>query len=146
MTALLTAQSPQALEWAILVLRLFIGVCLVVHGLGKLGLVGSGNMQGFVGWLQSLGVPFPAIQARLAMLAELVGGALIVLGLFYRPAAALCAVTLLVAAFLGHKGAGYLITNNPPGLEYALNLAAVLGAMLLLGPGALSLDALWFAP
>jgi len=130
------------LEIAILLLRAFIGPCLIVHGLGKLGIVGPGSMQGFEGWLGSLGVPFPAVQARLAMLAELVGGACLLLGVFYRPAALLCMVTLLVAAFIGHRGGGYLITNSPPGNEYALNLAVICLVMALLGPGPFSLQSL----
>ncbi len=139
-------QNPASVDAAILLLRLFIGPCLVVHGLGKLGIVGPGNMQGFVGWLSSLGVPFPAVQARLAMAAELLGGVLILLGLFYRPAAIVCMLTLLVAAVIGHKGGGYLITNTPPGNEYAVNLAVVLLAMALLGAGPYSLDSRFFGP
>ncbi|MBU6375157.1 MAG: DoxX family protein [Bdellovibrionales bacterium] len=133
---------------AILLLRLFIGPCLIVHGLGKLGVVGPGGpqaMQGFVNWLQSLGVPFASVQARVAMLTELIGGLLLVLGLCYRPAALICMVTLVVAAVIGHKGGGYLITNQPPGNEYALNLAVILLVMALLGPGAYSLDARFFS-
>lgn len=127
-------------DLAILLLRAFIGPCLIVHGLGKLGIVGPGSMQGFEGWLGSLGVPFPAIQARIAMLAELVGGACLLLGVFYRPAALLCMVTLVIAAFIGHRGGGYLITNSPPGNEYALNLAVICLVMALLGPGPFSLQ------
>ena len=132
--------APAYFDGAMLLFRSFIGGCLIVHGLGKLGIVGSGNMAGFTGWLKSLGLPFPAAQARAAMLSELVGGAMIVLGFGTRLAAILCCVTLLVAAFLGHKGAGYLITNTPPGNEYALNLAVLMIVLLLLGPGLFSLD------
>ena len=32
---------------ALLFGRGFIGVCFVTHGLGKLGIVGTGNMEGF---------------------------------------------------------------------------------------------------
>ena len=147
MSPLLTAEFARAVPATILILRAFIGPCLIVHGLGKLGIVGPGGpnaLQGFAGWLQSLGVPLPGVQARLAMLAELVGGALILAGLFYRPAALACMATLAVAALIGHKGGGYLITNTPPGNEYALNLAVVLLVMALLGPGAYSLDAALF--
>ncbi|MES2963603.1 MAG: DoxX family protein, partial [Bdellovibrionota bacterium] len=124
--------------------RVFIGVCFIVHALGKLGIVGPGNMAGFAGWLKSLGVPFPELQARMAMLAELGGGTMIALGLFTRVGCVLCFSTMLVAMTLGHKGGGYLITNNPPGAEYTINLAAICLVLFLLGPGAYSLDMLIF--
>lgn len=131
-------------DLAVFVGRLFIGVCFVVHGLGKLGLVGTGNMQGFVEWLQSLEVPLAPVQARLAMLSEISGGTLLALGLFSRPACLLLIFTMIVATRLGHRNAGYLITNDPPGAEYTINLAAVCFVFLLLGPGQFSLDALIF--
>jgi len=136
-TALLT-------QIALLCGRVAIGGCFVVHGLGKLGLVGTGNMQGFVEFLKSSGVPYAPVQARMAMLSELVGGSLLALGLFTRPACVLLMGTMIVAGRVGHKGAGYLITNNPPGAEYTINLAVVCGMFLLLGPGLFSLDQIWF--
>jgi putative oxidoreductase len=124
--------------------RIAIGLCFVTHGLGKLGLVGTGNMQGFVDWLESLGVPMAPVQARMAMLSEITGGSLLALGLLTRPACLLLIFTMIVAGRIGHKGAGYLITNNPPGAEYTINLAVICGVFLLIGPGAISLDALLF--
>jgi putative oxidoreductase len=129
---------------AVLLLRLAIGPCFVVHALGKLGVVGPGNMAGFEGWLRSLGLPAPALQARLAMSAELMGGILVTLGFFYRPALVVLFFTMMMAVFIGHKGGGYLITNTPPGNEYALNLAVVCVVMALLGPGYYSLDRVLF--
>ena len=141
---LLVESNPTLYDLALLIGRAFIGVCFVIHALGKLGLVGTGNMQGFVEWLESLGVPYAPIQARMAMLSELVGGSLLALGLLTRPACAVLIATMIVAGRLGHRGAGYLITNDPPGAEYTINLAAICFVFALLGPGSLSLDALLF--
>jgi putative oxidoreductase len=132
---------PIATDLALLIARLFIGICFVVHALGKLGYVGSGNMQGFEGWLTSLGVPFAKVQARLAMGSELLGGTMIALGMFTRVGLFICFMTMVVAAMIGHKGGGYLITNNPPGNEYVINLAVICFVLFLLGPGMYSLDA-----
>ena len=129
---------------ALLFGRLAIGICFVIHALGKLGVVGTGNMQGFADFLQSQGVPMAPVQARLAMLSELTGGSLLALGLFARPACLLLMVTMIIAGRIGHKGAGYLITNNPPGAEYTINLAAICAMFVLTGPGVISLDYILF--
>jgi putative oxidoreductase len=135
---------PSAADLALLLGRVAIGVCFVIHALGKLGLVGTGNLQGFTEWLRSLGVPMPELNARMAMLSELFGGSALAAGLMTRPACLVLIGTMAVAGVLGHKGAGYLITNNPPGAEYTINLAVVCVLFFLLGPGAYSLDALLF--
>jgi putative oxidoreductase len=142
-TLLVTSAAP-LYDLALLNLRIFIGVCFVVHALGKLGLVGTGTMEGFAAWLKDLGVPYPGVQARIAMLSELVGGSLLAVGLMTRPAAILLVVTMIVAGKLGHKNSGYLITNEPPGAEYTINLAVICAALALFGPGLYSLDNLIF--
>jgi len=144
LSGILLETNAGLIDLAALVGRVFIGVCFIVHALGKLGLVGTGNMQGFTEWLESLGVPQPALQARLAMLSELAGGTALLLGLFTRPACLVLIFTMIVAGRLGHRGAGYLITNEPPGAEYTINLAAICLVFLLLGPGGYSLDSLLF--
>lgn len=141
---LMTESSPALYDLGLLMLRVFIGVCFVIHALGKLGLVGTGNMEGFAAWLAELGVPFATAQAYVAMISELVGGLLLTAGLVTRPAALLLVGTMIVAGKLGHRGAGYLITNEPPGAEYTINLAVVCAVVALFGPGGYSLDALLF--
>ncbi len=143
-SALLLEQNEALTNMAILVGRVAIGVCFIIHALGKLGVVGTGNMQGFVAWLEDLGVPMAPVQARMAMLSELIGGALLTVGLFTRPACLVLIGTMIVAGRLGHKGAGYLITNDPPGAEYTVNLAVICFVLAVLGPGAISLDYLVF--
>lgn len=141
---LLHGTNPMFTDVALLIGRVAIGVCFMIHAFGKLGWVGSGSMEGFARWLGDLGVPMPEIQARMAMLSELVGGGMLALGLATRPACIALIGTMLVAGIVGHRGAGYLITNNPPGAEYTINLAVVCLMFLLIGPGAISLDALLF--
>jgi putative oxidoreductase len=141
---LLTGSTSGLVDLAVFLGRVAIGGCFVIHALGKLGLVGTGNLAGFTEWLRSLGVPQPWLQARIAMLSELVGGGLLALGLFTRPACLVLIGTMAVAGLVGHKGAGYLITNDPPGAEYTINLAVVCFMFLLIGPGVISLDALLF--
>ena len=142
----LLLQSNRSLaDVALLIFRIALGVCFVVHAMGKLGIVGPGNMSGFTSWLKSLGIPAPALQARVAMLSELIGGTFMTFGLLTRVAAIFCMAAMIVAAAIGHKGGGYLITNNPPGNEYALNLAILMLVLILLGPGHYSLDYLLFA-
>ena len=142
--ALLHGTNALFIDAALLIGRVAIGLCFVVHALGKLGIVGSGTMEGFAGWLEQLGVPMPGVQARIAMASELAGGLLLALGLATRPACLVLIITMLVAGIVGHRGAGYLITNDPPGAEYTINLAVVCLMFLLIGPGAISLDALLF--
>ncbi len=141
---LLLGRTDAMLDLALFIGRVAIGVCFVVHGLGKLGLVGTGTMAGFAAWLEDLGVPMPQVQARMAMLSEIAGGTLLDAGLFTRPAAVVLIFTMAVAGLMGHKGAGYLITNDPPGAEYTINLAVICFMFVLLGPGAISLDAALF--
>ena len=142
--ALLTGTNPIFTDVALLVGRVAIGVCFMFHAFGKLGWIGDGNLDGFGAWLADLGVPMPQLQARMAMLSELVGGAALALGLVTRPACVVLIGTMLVAGIVGHRGAGYMITNDPPGAEYTINLAVVCGMFLLLGPGQISLDAVLF--
>jgi len=80
----------------------------------------------------------------MAMMSEIGGGSLLALGLLTRPACLLLMVTMIIAARIGHKGAGYLITNNPPGAEYTINLAVICGVFALTGPGVISLDYILF--
>jgi len=144
LSTLMIGTTDSLIDLAMLVGRLFIGVCFMVHACGKLGLVGTGNMTTYIGWLESMGIPFAPVQAYMAMLTELLGGLALAIGFMTRPACLVLAFTMIVAARLGHKGDGYLITNEPPGAEYTINLAAICALFFLIGPGMFSVDALVF--
>jgi len=144
LSTLMIGSNERLIDLAVLVGRLFIGICFMIHAFGKLGFVGTGNMPGYIAWLESMGLPFARAQAYLAMSTELFGGLAIAVGFMTRPACLLLAVTMIIAARLGHRGAGYLITNEPEGAEYTINLAAVCAVFFLIGPGAYSIDRLIF--
>lgn len=72
--------------------RVAIGVVFVQSGLGKLQ-----NLDNVTQFFTQLGIPLASVQAPVIAGLELVGGALIVLGLGTRLAAALLACVMLVA-------------------------------------------------
>ncbi len=127
--------KDKATSAGLLILRLFLGLGLVAHGLQKFMEFG---MTGFAGYLEKLGAPAPYASAWLSAGTELIGGALIAAGLFTRLAAIPLALNMTVAALLAHSG--YFITNTPPGREYALNLAAAFVALAMTGAGRYSID------
>lgn len=123
-------RAPLA-DFALLLVRAFFGLALALaHGLGKVP-VG----EPFIAGVAALGFPAPALFAWAAALSELVGGLLLALGLFTRPAALAILFTMGVAAFARPAA-------DPFGeRELALAYFAVALGFLLLGAGRYSLDA-----
>lgn len=121
----------------LLLVRMFLGLGLAAHGFSKF--FGESGIAGFAGFLKSLGVPSPNVMAYVSAGTELMGGVLVAIGLFTRPAAAIVAFNMFVAALTAHKSS-YFITNDPPGMEYALNLGVVFFALALTGGGRFAVD------
>ena len=111
--AILTQTNEGLMDLGLLIGRVAIGVCFVLHALGKLGVVGPGNMAGFEDWLKDLGVPMAALQARMAMLSEMTGGTLLALGLLTRPACVLLIVTMTVAGMISDNPASKPTASAP---------------------------------
>lgn len=126
----------------LLLIRVFIGLGLAAHGYTKF--FGEHGIGGFAGFLASMNVPSPNVMAYVSAGTELVGGLLVAVGFLTRPAAALLAINMFVAAFTAHR-TSYFITNTPPGMEYALNLAIVFTALVFTGGGRFALDRSIFA-
>jgi len=78
--------------------------------------------------------------ALLAGSAAFFGGVALILGLLTRPAAMINAMTMLVALFWVHWGNGFFLDTH--GIEYALALLSVNVALIFIGGGRYSLDAL----
>lgn len=118
-----------------LVLRVALGVIFIGHGWMKIG----GGIGRTVQTMGRLGLPAPAVVAWAVALLELVGGALLILGLLTRLLGLLFAL-LMVGTTLLVKFDRALIAPGGAELDLAL-LAGAIGVMLL-GPGLLAIDLL----
>ena len=119
-----------------LVIRIILGVLFIYHGVDKFD-VGLDNVEAaFDSW----GVPAPGISAPAVAIFELVGGVALVLGLATRVVAALFVVQLAGALIYVKQDLGILSSEPMPGAELDLAYIGGLVALVLLGPGWLSLD------
>ena len=134
--------------WAPIPLRLIVGFGFMEHGYAKL-LKGP---EAFASILHGLGVPAPHLMAWLTILTELLGGLSVLLGALVAQISVPMAAVLLVAMFSVHWRYGFSSIKlvavtpagakfGPPGYECDLLYLACLVALVLLGPGPLSIDA-----
>ncbi len=116
-------------------LRFIVGGMMFFHGLDKL----TAGPAGFGQFLQSLGLPAGVALGWAVTMLELVGGALLVFGLFSRVVAALLIVNLIGAIIYVSGEAGLIAAE---GVGYERDLAYIAGfiGVVLLGPGRPSLD------
>lgn len=121
------------------VVRVIVGFMMFAHGVDKLS-GGVAGISGFGEFLSSAGLPAGLLLAWFVTLLELVGGAMLILGLLSRIIAGLMTVELLVAIALV-TGANGLISGEQ-GVGYERDLAYIAGFLVvfLLGPGRPSLD------
>jgi len=119
--------------YAALVLRVASGIAFLAHGLYLKVFVFT--MAGTVGFFESLGLP--GFLAWLTVIGETVGGVLLLLGIQVR-LASLWLIPILLGAAWTHLPNGWVFSGAGGGWEYPLFWAAVQGAILLLGPGALA--------
>ncbi|HSX90049.1 MAG TPA: DoxX family protein [Pseudomonas sp.] len=130
--------STQA-GYGLTLLRVIAGVTFAAHGSQKLfGWFGGYGLAGVGQWMESIGLAPGYLMALLAGSAEFFGGLALIVGLLVRPAAAVLAVTMLVAIVTVHLANGFFMSNN--GYEFALALLAISLAVMIEGAGKLSLD------
>ncbi|MDI1248847.1 MAG: DoxX family protein [Lacunisphaera sp.] len=128
------------------VLRLALGLMILPHGLQKtLGWFGGYGFKGSMGYLtDTVGAPW--IFALLAILAESVGGLMLLAGFGTRIAALGVGSVMLVAATM-HWSNGFFMNwfgqQKGEGIEFHLLALGIAGALLILGGGRFSVDGLF---
>jgi putative oxidoreductase len=122
-------------DHAALIGRLFFASMFLVFGYSKL--TGYG---GTVGYMGSLGLPVPALFTLLAIIIEIAGGLMVLVGYQTRLVSLGLAMYVLVSAFIGHSQLG----DQNQFMHFMKNMAIVGGslAFVAFGAGAYSLDAL----
>jgi putative oxidoreductase len=127
--------NDELIHKGLLAVRILIGFMFILHGLPKI--TGGPDTWTFLGGaMANIGLDFaPAFWGLMAALSELIGGLLIMGGLFVRPAATLLAITMLVAAiFHFAKGEGF------DGASHALEDGAVFIMLMFTGGGKYAAD------
>jgi putative oxidoreductase len=110
------------------------------HGMPKL-FAGAQTWEFLGSQMSVIGISFaPVFWGFMAALSESLGGLLLILGLFTRPAALLMLFTMFIAALMHFTNGDGL-----KGASHAIEMAIVFSTVLIAGSGKLSLDHLFFA-
>lgn len=89
----MSAQSEDAGK---LVLRVTVGALVLLHGIAKM----SGGVDGIVGMAAQAGLP--GVFGYLVYVGEVLAPALLILGMFTRPAALIVVINMLFVFYLAH--------------------------------------------
>jgi putative oxidoreductase len=123
-------------DYTSLILRVFVGIMMLAHGLQKVGVVGDGGPGQVVGFMGGMGIP--AVIAWLVIIAESVGALSLILGFLTRFCAASLIVVLSGAIVLVHLKNGFY---NPGGFELHFLAIGMLITLVINGGGMYSVDA-----
>jgi putative oxidoreductase len=118
---------------ATLLLRVTLGVMFIAHALLKYVVF---TLPGTAQFFGSLGLP--PTSGYLVFAAELIGGAMLILGVYPRYVA-IALLPVLLGATWAHAGNGWLFSAPNGGWEYPLFLSIAAVVQFLLGDGALAL-------
>ncbi|HET8679242.1 MAG TPA: DoxX family protein [bacterium] len=128
------------MDLALFILRVVTGLLLAGHGSQKLfGWFKGQGLDGFTGWLASMGFRPARTWARIAGICEFGGGLLFALGLFSPLGSLLIAASMITAIAKVHWPKIWVTEG---GIELPLTNLAIVIAVGIAGPGAISLDAM----
>jgi putative oxidoreductase len=121
----ITMIDNRTAPYGILLLRVALGVMFLAHGLTKLLVF---TPAGTAGFFESIG--FPGFLAYPVIAFEVIGGLLLVLGVYARWVAAAAVVQLFVASTV-HFGNGWGFSNPNGGWEYPIFLTIAAAVIAL---------------
>lgn len=125
-------------SWVATLMRVVLGILLLAHGISKFQM-GLGNVAA---WFASAGTP--GFLAYIAGWLELIGGILLILGLFTRYVSILFTVMLLGAIATMKLPLGLLGNGQMTGYELDLAYLMLTVYFIFAGPGSLSIDKVLF--
>lgn len=127
--------QPFVRDAALFVLRVTLGLIFIVHGLEKFLVSGiSGTQEQFATW----GIPQPRLCATIAATGEVLGGAMLMIGLLTTFFAGALALEMIAAIVLVNLANGFFVADG--GFEYAAVLFVSLLIIVVFGAGRASLD------
>lgn len=127
-----------AVDLGLLLLRVVVGLLMIGHALQKAtGAFGGDGFARTAAVFEMVGFAPGRVTVAVAIGTELVGGALLVIGLLTPLAAAALAGTLVVAASVHWKNG---LWGSAGGIELPAVLAVIATTLALSGPGAISMD------
>jgi len=136
--------SQKETGWALLIMRIAIGIFFIKFGYGKL--FGEPGIDGFTGMLTNFGFFAPVLFAYLVGIAEFFGGIAILLGVFTRFSSIWLAI---VVFFAWYKVKGFGLTmvimlGDKPFIGGVIDFISLglLLALIAVGPGIYSLSAI----
>jgi len=124
--------NRSAVDWALLIGRIIVGLVFMMHGSQKLfGAFGGPGLSGVVQMMGPLGY--------LVTIGEFFGGLGIIVGFLSRFSAAAIILIMLGAIAMVHAKVGFFMNwmgqQGGEGFEYHLLAIAVLSSVLIAGPG-----------
>lgn len=127
-----TKINEEAVQFALLLFRIFLGIVMITHGYPKLEkLIAGGNIE----FMNFLGLG-PTISLVLVVFAEFICSILLILGLFTRWSLIPLIIVMLVAVF------GVHINDSFDKMELPLHYLVSYIILMIIGPGRYSIDGL----
>lgn len=126
-----TIRDRSAVDWALLITRVFVGVIFMAHGAQKLGAFGGPGLSAIVQMMGPLGY--------LVTIGEFFGGLGLILGFLSRFCAASIIIIMLGAITTVHAQFGFFMNwagnQAGEGFEYHLLAIGALLPIVIAGPG-----------